>query len=594
MWCRARDHPPPRGASRLDYGAPAPDDVPVTVATPPLDAERQPAPAPPQPPSPGQRLLAVYTRFAVHVRTSRWGGWYGPLLVTALGGFLRFYRLTVPKELNFDESYYVKYAASMLFWGIVRAERDDLPEETPVDDLFNDGTANVFQNYPDMIVHPPGGPWMIALGEKIFGISNPFGWRFSAALVGTLSILIVARVGRRLLGSTLLGTTAGLLLAVDGNHLVLSRVGILDVFVMFWALAAFACILVDRDQARARLERAVAAGADLDGGRWGLGPGLGRWRPWRIAAAVCLGLCISVKWSGVPFFAAFGLATVLWDAASRRAAGQRHWLRTGLLRDGWGAFWQMTPVVLAAYASTWASWFASARFGRGPDGTAPLAGYNRFWGEQNPDGTGVLGLFDWAPNWLRGWLAYHHETWLYHIDLTEPHESMANPWTWIVGARPTSMWYEEGISKGDRGCSAESCVSGITSIVNPVVWWGGTIAVAFLIFAWLLRRDWRAGAILAGLAGSWLYWFLYQERTIFQFYAVAMSPWVVLALTYLLGMMLGRSDAPMRRRRGGALAAGSVVALAVAAMVFFYPVLTNVALPADQYQWRLWLPSWRF
>ena len=41
---------------------------------------------------------------------------------------------------------------------------------------------------------------------------------------------------------------------------------------------------------------------------------------------------------------------------------------------------------------------------------------------------------------------------------------------------------------------------------------------------WALRRDWRAGAILAGLAAGYLPWFDYQNRTIYTFYAVAFVP----------------------------------------------------------------------
>ena len=48
---------------------------------------------------------------------------------------------------------------------------------------------------------------------------------------------MIGRIARRLFGSTLLGTTAALLLAVDGQHFVHSRTGMLDIFVMFWALA---------------------------------------------------------------------------------------------------------------------------------------------------------------------------------------------------------------------------------------------------------------------------------------------------------------------------------------------------------------------
>ena len=83
-------------------------------------------------------------------------------------------------------------------------------------------------------MHPPVGKWMIAAGEWLFGPTSSFGWRFSAALVGTLAIVMIGRIGRRLFGSTLLGTTAALLLAIDGQALVHSRTGILDGFVMFW------------------------------------------------------------------------------------------------------------------------------------------------------------------------------------------------------------------------------------------------------------------------------------------------------------------------------------------------------------------------
>lgn len=86
---------------------------------------------------------------------------------------------------------------------------------------------------------------MIAIGEWLFG-ATPFGWRFVPALAGTLSVLILCRLARRMTGSTLLGCAAGLLLALDGLHFVTSRAALLDVFVMFWILAGFACLVNDR------------------------------------------------------------------------------------------------------------------------------------------------------------------------------------------------------------------------------------------------------------------------------------------------------------------------------------------------------------
>ena len=65
------------------------------------------------------------------------------------------------------------------------------------------------------MVHPPVGKWTIAIGEYAFGLT-PFGWRFMTALLGTLAILLVVRIGRRMTRSTLIGAIAGFLLAIDG------------------------------------------------------------------------------------------------------------------------------------------------------------------------------------------------------------------------------------------------------------------------------------------------------------------------------------------------------------------------------------------
>ena len=49
--------------------------------------------------------------------TSVWG-WVWPLLIAAVGGFLRMLRLDHPRELVFDETYYVKDAYSIAHHGV--------------------------------------------------------------------------------------------------------------------------------------------------------------------------------------------------------------------------------------------------------------------------------------------------------------------------------------------------------------------------------------------------------------------------------------------------------------------------------------------
>lgn len=497
-------------------------------------------------------------------------GWLAILAVTAFGGLLRFWRLDRPHVLVFDETYYVKQGWSMFKAGY---ELKWAGEGKVVDPKWNAGDVNVFTSDPDFVVHPPVGKWMIGAGEWIFGPTSSWGWRFSAALVGTLSILMVALIARRLFRSTLLGVIAGLLLAVDGEHYVHSRTGLLDIFVMFWALAAFGCLVIDRDDGRRRLAARIARQKE-QGLPVGLfGPSLGvRW--WRIGGAVCLGLTIGTKWSGLYFAVVFCLMAVLWDASARRAAGVRHWFTGMILRDGLISAAVMAPVALGVYVASWTGWFLSDN------------AYDRLWAADHPSAH-----FGWVPDSVRSLWFYHSQMLEFHVHLTATHPYMANPWSWIVMGRPTAFHYV-GIDLGDKGCTVAQCSEAVTAIGNPVIWWGATLSILVLLFQWALRRDWRAGAVLAGLLAGYVPWFLFQQRTIFNFYSIAFTPWVILALTYTLGLILGAPGQDERRRKRGAFAAGGIVLVAVLVFWFFLPIYSAQVIPQSSWSDRMWLPSW--
>ncbi|WP_242676513.1 phospholipid carrier-dependent glycosyltransferase, partial [Streptosporangium minutum] len=180
-------------------------------------------------------------------------GWLGPLLVAAFGAILRFSNLGRPNAVMFDETYYAKDAWALINFG---AERNALKD---ADKLLMQKSTEIWQQCApaeidkcaSYVVHPPLGKWMIGVGEQVFGMT-PFGWRFAGALVGVVSILILARTARRMTRSTMLGCLAGFLLSIEGLHLVLSRTALLDIFLMFFVLAGFACLVVDRDRARGR------------------------------------------------------------------------------------------------------------------------------------------------------------------------------------------------------------------------------------------------------------------------------------------------------------------------------------------------------
>jgi dolichyl-phosphate-mannose--protein O-mannosyl transferase len=542
-------------------------------AAPAVTAEDQASPAATgsshRPPPTRESLLRRH--LLGRVPSDRLWGWVGPLLVTALAGVLRFWRLDQPHQLVFDETYYVKQAYTYLKVGY------ELRWPNPSDESFTAGTPDIYLNTADFPVHPPVGKWMIAVGEWLFGIDSSWGWRFAAAVCGTLMVLMTARIARRLFSSTLLGVVAGLLLAVEGHHFVHSRTSLLDIFLAFWVLAAFGALLVDRDRSRTLLARRVALSQahrpieDAVTHVSRLGPALGV-RPWRLVAAVCLGLAVGTKWSGLYFVAVFGLMTVLWDMGARRAVGVPAWFRGGVLKDGVPAALTMLPIVFVVYVASWGGWFASKD------------AHLRQWGAEHPSST-------WVPDAFRSFWKYHQDMWAFHVGLSSPHPYSANPWSWLVQGRPTSFFYE-GPKLGEMGCKVESCSKAITSLGNVVIWWGGTAALAVLLFCWLLRRDWRAGAVLAGVAAGYLPWFMYQHRTIYAFYSVAFVAFLVLGLTYVLGLILGPRKAPGRRRVVGAVAAGSVVVLAVLCFTYFWPIYTAEVIPYGQWHARMWFASW--
>jgi dolichyl-phosphate-mannose--protein O-mannosyl transferase len=188
-----------------------------------------------------------------------------------------------PGELVFDEVYYVDGARDFLASGVE----------------LDKGSA-------EFIVHPPVGKWAIAAGIKVFG-DDPFGWRFSAALVGLLSIALIFFITRKLFNSYFLSITAATLMSLDGLHLVMSRTALLDIFLSFFILLAFYFLITDR--------------------LW--------------LAGIVMGLALGTKWSAVYVLAALGIYLLLRD---------KKFLLTPI---------QFGVVPFFVYLSSWTGWFIS-------------------------------------------------------------------------------------------------------------------------------------------------------------------------------------------------------------------------------------------
>ena len=515
-------------------------------------------------PVPGEaaaRLTALRARLVPPMPGGAFWGWAGPLLVTVFGAFLRFSRLGAPHAVIFDETYYVPDALGILRFGV---EHNYIANATARNALLARGDPHVFTSGGEFVVHPPFGKVLIAAGEWLFGLS-PFGWRFAAAVVGSLSILLLARIARRMTRSTLLGCLAGLLLALDGLEFVMSRSALLDIFVMFWVLAAFGCLVVDRDGYRARLAAARAAQpGEPAPPRAGI-----RW--WRVGAGVCLGLACGSKWNGLWFVPAFAALCLAWDVGARRAAGFTRAPGPALARDlgAWAGTFTALPLV--AYAATWTGWFATS------------TGYDRNWSAQHGLSTPVISD-------VISWIEYQKAMLAFNTGLQKHHPYQSQPWTWLTIGRPVSYYWQCPTS--GHGVCARGDAAEVLAIGTPLIWWGAIAALVVCLAWWLTRRDWRAGAVLLGVAAGWLPWFAYAKRTQFYFYSVAFVPFLVLAIVLCLGLIFGSAHASATRRAIGATLSGAYLLGVLLNFAYLYPILTAQAIPYSAWLSRMWYHGW--
>jgi dolichyl-phosphate-mannose-protein mannosyltransferase len=415
---------------------------------------------------------------------------YVPItLITLFSLFLRLWNLNKPKGFIFDEVYYAKNANSLITHGVE----------------LNSA------NQSEFVVHPPLGKWLIGIGIKLFG-NNEFGWRISAAVFGTLSILLIYLIAQRLFNSYLLSNIAAGLMALDGLNLVMSRVALLDIFLMFFILLATYLFMSNQ--------------------YWLTG--------------IALGMATGIKWSGAYLIPIFLILSV-------------NFVRTGLIRQALMRISQFIIIPIFTYLITWSGWLFTSN------------GWDRNWAATQSKA--------FLPDVIRNLWHYHSEILNFHTGLDDTHSYSANPWSWLILGRPTSFFYET-----PKNCGATSCSQEILAIGTPLLWWSAVIALVVVIGYWLSKREPITTLIITGLAATYLPWFFFQSRTMFYFYAVSISPFLILALVFLISKLIEAGI-----DRGWIYLFISVIFLN---FIYFLPIWLGIEIPYSQWLNRMWLPSW--
>jgi dolichyl-phosphate-mannose-protein mannosyltransferase len=514
-----------------------------------------------------ERIAELRARLISPMPDDRLRGWIWPLIITAFAALLRFNRLSVPNAIIFDETYYVKDAWIILQHGVEwswnqfpNANAQIVAGQTH----FNFKCSGT--GCAEYVVQPPVGKLLIAVGEWLYGLTS-FGWRFASALFGTAAILVMCRVTRRLTRSTLLGCVAGLLLSLDGLEFVLSRTGILDIFLMFFLLASFGCLVVDRDVSRAKLAEAmVLEPTDEAGPRLGI-------RKWRVSAGLLIGLACATKQYGFWYILAFAGLCLAWDMGARRTVGLRSYVRGALVRDGKWLPVTLGVIPLVTYIVTWSGWFATS------------TGYDRNYAQLNGVNIPII-----SP--LYSLFEYHKEMLQFGVGLNARQSYQSQPWDWLVITRPVAFFWQSytnaaGTQAAKTGTTGPY-VREVLAIGNPAIWWVSIPALVFCLGWWLTRRDWRAGtAVLCFLAG-WATWLPFTSRTKFYYYALEFEPFIIICIVLCLGLIIGPATARVSRRVTGAVLAGIYVLAVLALFWYFYPILSAKAIPYSEWLSHMW------
>jgi dolichyl-phosphate-mannose--protein O-mannosyl transferase len=311
---------------------------------------------------------------------------------------------------------------------------------------------------------------MIALlGIGPFGL-HPFGWRVPSVLFGVAGVGLLYLLALELWGSVLWAGLASLLLALDGLHIVQSRIAMLDIFLSTFVTAGILFLVLDRTRGgAATAERRRRLDYRLFGS------------PYRFWSGFMLGAAAASKWAG---FLALAFALVI----------SLIWVLMGLER------YRRTR--MSSVATIAASFVAVPLL-------VYLLSYGAFFYQHGP------AIQDFATLQLR-MLQFHQQ----HTQV-QPENSL--PWTWPLLLHPIVYF------TAARG----SLVQHIVALGNPALWWGFLLCLPVAIANAVRRPRWQDAIAFGGFVAMYVPW-LYVGRSQFLFYMLPAVPFMCLGVASAL------------------------------------------------------------
>jgi len=382
-----------------------------------------------------------------------------------------------------------------------------------------------------------------ASGDYIDLGFNTFGWRIAACIFGVLCIPMMYLFARRLWPNRIFAIAAATLACFDGMFFIQSRIGMIDIFPIFFILLAYFLYLV-HIQSRTPRSSLVSL----------------------VALGVVLGIGIAAKWIVLAAMASIVFLMVV--RAIRRQVdihigppGNPIWswgrgdgpvIPAGL---NWPVYLAVAAVALVAipvfiYVESWYPFFARGQF------------HN-----------------------LADLIAYQKQSYIYHATLTATHPYGSPWWSWPLLSRPV-LYYAEYTNLGIDHWTGQQLISRMADLGNPWIWWTSLPCVISLPYFIVRHRSFPATLILLGFITQYLPW-SHISRVLFMYHMFGGLIFMVLALAFVLVKLSEQLQTSGRR-----LLVFNHLALAVVFFFYFYPVWTGLPISGPAYFLGPNTPPW--
>ena len=359
---------------------------------------------------------------------------------------------------------------------------------------------------------------------------NTFGWRIAACIFGTLCIPMMYLLARRMWPNRLFAIAAATLACFDGMFFIQSRIGMIDIFPIFFVLLAYFLFFF-------HLQSRSFSGSMLSLVALGTVLGIGIASKWIVLAA----------WASICFFLLLRLVLsalkVEWGPLTKPPVPALNYVSVGLLA--------LIVIPAGVYLVSWYPFFARGQFQTLSD----------LWNYQ-------VWAFD------------------YHKNLTATHPYGSPAWSWPLLARPVLYYAEYYPYFGLDHFTGQELQARMLDLGNPWIWLTSLPCVVSLPYFVIKHRSFPAAVILLGFITQYAPWWPIT-RVLFMYHMFGGLVFMVLALAFVLVQLANQFPPPDRK-----VLVAIHLSITIVFFGYFYPVWTAVPLSNPAWALSEGTPPW--